>query len=248
MNVTWSSKKLPGMYALLIVGCVAALLASFSLISYAAMVQCGPPPPPQCDPDSGAGFTRGPGGTDNCSPIIIDVSGEGFELTSVEQGVQFDIAGTGKPVQIAWTAPGSRNAFLVLDRDGDEKITSGREVFGNFSPQPSSPAPNGFLALAEYDRPEEGGNGDGIIDSRDAIFSDLRLWIDLSHDGISQPNELFKLADLRVFSISLDYQESRRTDQYGNLFRYRAKINVGPGQRDQSEASPAAYDVFLVTK
>lgn len=144
MNATWSSKKLHGIYALLIVGCVATLLASFRLISYAAMVQCGPPPPPQCDPDSGAGFTRGPGGTNNCSPIIIDVSGDGFQLTGVEQGVQFDIAGTGKPVQIAWTAPGSRNAFLVLDRNGDGKITSGRELFGNFSPQPSSPAPNGF--------------------------------------------------------------------------------------------------------
>jgi hypothetical protein len=169
-------------------------------------------------------------------------------LTSVEQGVLFDMTGTGKPVQIAWTAPGSRNAFLVLDRDGDGKVTSGRELFGNFSPQPSSPAPNGFLALAEYDRPEEGGNGDGIIDSRDAIFSDLRLWIDLSHDGISQPNELFRLPDLGVFSISLDYQESRRTDQYGNLFRYRAKINVVPGQREQSQVSPVAYDVFLVTR
>jgi hypothetical protein len=185
------------------------------------------------------------GSAPNCSPIIIDVSGEGFQLTSALGGVQFDIKGTGKPIQTAWTAAGVQNAFLVLDRNNDGLINSGFELFGNFSPQPPSPFPNGFLALGEFDKPTNGGNGDGIIDSHDAVFTDLRLWIDLNHDGISQPAELFKLPDLGVHSISLNYQESRRTDQYGNLFRYHSKINVLPGQNGSSEASPAAYDVFL---
>jgi hypothetical protein len=148
-------------------------------------------------------------------------------------------------VQIAWTAPGLRNAFLVLDRDGDGYITSGKELFGNFTPQPSSPHPNGFLALGEFDKPEHGGNGDGIIDQKDAVFSDLRLWIDSNHNGISEPGELFKLPELGVFSLSLTYKETPHTDQYGNQFRYKARINVT--DEDRSEASSVAYDVFLVT-
>src|SRR5262249_51725337 len=129
-------------------------------------------------------------------------------------------------------------------RDG--LIHSGKELFGNFTPQPPSANPNGYIALAHFDKPENGGNGDGIIDSRDAVFTRLRLWIDENHDGISQPGELHSLPELAVFSVALGYRESRRVDRYGNEFRYRGRINATDRQEDSSEANPTVYDVFLV--
>lgn len=200
----------------------------------------------QCDGGGGCGTGETSGNVDpNCSPVIVDVGGGGFHLTSAADGVQFDITGSGRPIQIAWTAAGSANGFLVLDRNHDGAITSGKEMFGNFTPQPVSANPNGFLALAEFDKPQNGGNGDGVIDHNDVIFASLRIWIDKNHDGISQPDELFKLPDVGVYSISLDYKESGRTDAFGNRFRYRARVNLIP-ERIEGQTGASAYDVFLM--
>lgn len=184
------------------------------------------------------------------SPIVIDTTGEGFRLTSAEEGVLFDFFGDGHPLQIAWTARDSGNAFLALDRNHDGKIDNAKELFGNFTAQPPCPdgggaCRNGYRALAEFDKPENGGNGDGIIDHRDVVFSRLRLWIDENHDGISQPSELHTLDELGVHSLSLRYKELWHTDRYGNLFHYRGAVNPDP--RDgESKDGRWSYDVFFV--
>ena len=183
----------------------------------------------------------------NCSclsPIVVDVAGNGFSLTNAAGGVPFDITSDGVPDQISWTSVNSDDAWLALDRNGNGRIDDGSELFGSSSPQPyltGNETKNGFRALAMFDNPEYGGNNDGQIDTKDRVFSRLKLWQDRNHNGVSETDELLSLSESGIHAIELQYHESKRQDENGNWFRYRAKVKDA---RD-TQVGRWAFDVFL---
>ena len=136
-------------------------------------------------------------------------------------------------------------------------VFSGREMFGNVTNQPLSSQqgekakamaargeawePNGFLALSFFDRKENGGNENGMIDAGDLGFSHLRVWVDTAHNGRSEDGKMYTLRDLGIQSIGLNYAESDRVDRNGNHLRYTGQVVMANGSRVQ----PQIADVFF---
>jgi hypothetical protein len=134
-------------------------------------------------------------------------------------------------------------------------VVSSREMFGNLTHQPLSREqaaesealatrgepwqPNGFRALEFFDRKENGGNGNGVIDEGDFIYPHLRIWVDTAHNGRSEDGKMYKLSDLGIKYISLKYSSSERVDQHGNRLRYVSKVGMADGK------TLDVYDVFF---
>jgi hypothetical protein len=93
-------------------------------------------------------------------PLVINFNGTAAQLTQTK--FSFDLNADGTPEQMAFVSPGS--GFLALDKNGDNKINDGSELFG-----PGTG--NGFNELAAYD-----SDGNNWIDENDPVFNQLRIW------------------------------------------------------------------------
>lgn len=151
-------------------------------------------------------------------PLVLDLDGNGIQLTTARDGMPFDILGDGVMRMTATVMDGS--AFLALDRDGDGLISSGCELFGD-----QNGAANGFAELAKYD-----DNRDGVIDAADWVYKFLLLYVEKNNDGIGSGDELRTLASAGIDVIDLSYVTVNRIASGGNVEAERGTY-AGPNGR-----------------
>jgi hypothetical protein len=169
------------------------------------------------------------------SPLVLDLNGDGVQTLAMAAGVRFDLDADGLADQAGWVAP--TDGLLARDLNGDGRIDSGLELFGNATRLPDGAvAKNGFEALAALD-----ANGDARIDALDAAYAQLLVWQDLNSDGLSDAGELRSLAQVGVQSIDLAYRSDQTSWQEGNLIGERSSFTWADGR----EAEVA--DVWLQT-
>ncbi len=163
-------------------------------------------------------------------PLVLDLDGDGIELTRYTAGARFDLMGNAQSVRTALVTGG--DAFLAIDRDGDGRITNGRELFGE-----QNGATNGFEELRKLD-----SNGDGVIDRLDRDFDKLLLWRD-NGNGISEPGELLTLGQAGIASISLGYQNVDQAASGGNRIAQIAAFTFTDGRVGRAADALLNYTV-----
>jgi len=148
------------------------------------------------------------------SPVILDLDGDGVETTSIaDGGAYFDHDGNGFAEQTGWA--GADDGLLVMDRDGNGTIDTGKELFGDQTILNNGQrASNGFQALADLD-----SNTDGKIDINDTAYSQLKIWQDADGDGYTSEGELKTLSDAGIASINTGYTNSTTVDSNGNAHK-----------------------------
>lgn len=168
------------------------------------------------------------------SVLILDLEGDGHQLTDGSDGVLFDIDGTGQKVKVAWTAKGSDDGFLFIDTNGNGVVDSGRELLGDGWRMPDgsrSPSVDSTLAAVQgFQRPFPSPLPPslGSIDRDDKVFGQIRVWRDRDHDGASVGAELSTLAELKVFEILLSFMPlGRKADSLGNLHNFGGTFYLG---------------------
>jgi len=161
---------------------------------------------------------------DCASPILIDLAGDGFQLGGYEGATLFDLLGTNWPFFMHWVAPSGNDAFLVADHNDNGLADDGRELFGNGTVllMDQRRAPNGFVGLAQWDRPELGGDDDGFITASDKIWDRLMLWTDLDADGVAQEDEMGYLDEFGLTRLETIPRRDNYRDEHGNRLAFRA--------------------------
>ncbi len=176
----------------------------------------------------------------NADPLVLDLDGDGFEITLASQPtpVLFDADGDSIKTATSWIK--SDDGLLVLDRNGNGTIDNGGELFGDQTIMTTGAnagkrVDDGFTALADLDT-----NSDGVFNALDAQFGAVRIWRDSNADGISQPDELKTLIDSGVASITL--ASSASSTKYGDATLARA------GSFTRSDGSVGEAGSFLLAQ
>lgn len=179
------------------------------------------------------------------SPLVIHVNSDinnpqPVALSSQADGIDFDLLGARasyEKVRISWFT--NREYGLLTLPDSNGRVNGIDELFGNATVGPDGLfSENGYEALAKYDGTTADGmfrtgEADGIIDSRDPVYSRLRVWVDANRDGVAQSRELHSLRRAGVTFIDLDFSNDyAETDQYGNQTLMKSVVGRADGSLD----------------
>jgi hypothetical protein len=210
------------------------------------------------------------------SPIALDVTGKVSRIITRDgimpagvfsdpktNYITFDIKGNGHLEKVSFMLPDSGLMWLVY-WDGHRA-----HMFGSFSKHADwkkTGERNAWSALDWFDQPavlkeaeaygdereQLRGNGNGVIDPPDTVYSRLRLWDpqdcfkDRDAECVATPDRLHMLSEYRFDNISLFWTSSKEVDEKSGVqLGSYSLTNVLPGMPQTSHDNRLAMDFWI---
>lgn len=166
---------------------------------------------------------NGDGESAAVSPIILDLDGDGIEITPLHQSTTFyDYNLDGVVGRTAWI--GSGDGLLVFDGDNSNTVNNAGEFV--FTQHSRMFRRDMWAVRVMFDT-----NGDGKLSATDANFAKLKVWIDADGDAISDPGELKSLTQLGITSIALTYTGAGKAYADGTRIHGTATASTTQGKK-----------------
>ncbi len=137
---------------------------------------------------------------------MLDLNGDGVRLTSYgDAPVLFDIDHDGGSKEVTgWVS--REDGIVVMDLNGNGRIDGIHETFSEYfngtvgtgGSAGSKPYTDGFAALKSLD-----ANRDNAFTSADTAWSNVKVWVDANHDGVTDAGEPKTLSSLGISRIDL---------------------------------------------
>ena len=165
-------------------------------------------------------------------PLLLDLSGKGVGLTGIEEGVLFDIDNSGSLRRSGWA---DRLTGMLVHDNGSGQVSNVSQLFseyyggkaGSDGSSGETPFKDGFAALASVD-----ANADGVINVEDAVWAQLKVWVDGNHDGRADAGELRALQEHGISQIKLGQVEPVGEVRQGNEVISRGAFTVNGEDRE----------------
>ena len=121
-------------------------------------------------------------------PVILSLQGGPIQTQNLStSNAYFDMQNDGRPMHTGWIT--ENEGLLIYEKQVSGKINTEKELMP------------GLAALSALD-----SNHDGHLNKLDAEWSKLKIWKDAGLDGVFHQSELYKLSDLGIIDIDLNYK------------------------------------------
>ena len=157
----------------------------------------------------------------NIDPVVLDLNDDGVKLTSYNNSeVTFDVDNDGKRERTGWVS--NQDGILVEDQNNNGKIDNITETISEYYKLQGSNwikdiegkySSDGLATLKKLD-----SNNDGKFNNQDAKWNNLRVWVDVSGDALTDAGELKTLTEAGIKEISLsNITQASKERNEGNI-------------------------------